>query len=268
MPKLKLQKIDPSATGEFSCKDDAQEKLQRLKSKLYDLLYLMYAHQRYSLLIILQGIDASGKDGVVRHIFSCVNPQGVNVFSFKKPTEEELRHDFLWRCHRHTPESGLTSIFNRSYYEEVSTVRVHPEYLKLQNLPDEMLKNEDFFERRFSHINNFEKMLADRGTIVLKFFLHISKDEQKERLQDRLRESKRNWKFSLDDIRERKFWDDYMNAFSDMIDKTNTNHAPWHVIPANNKWYRDYLITNTLVDALDNLKMSFPKSKIKPSAIK
>lgn len=268
MAKLKLLSIDPSDTGKFSSKEDAQEQLQDLKTKLYDLLYLMYAHQRYSLLIILQGIDASGKDGAVRHIFSCVNPQGVKIFSFKKPTEEELRHDFLWRCHLHTPESGLTSIFNRSYYEEVSTVKVHPEFLKSQNLPSEILKNEDFFERRFTHINNFEKMLTDRGTLVLKFFLHISKDEQKERLQDRLRESKRNWKFSPDDIQERKFWNDYMKAYSEMIDKTHTSHAPWHIIPANNKWYRDYLISETLVEALSDLKMSFPKSKIKPSAIK
>jgi PPK2 family polyphosphate:nucleotide phosphotransferase len=268
MAKLKLLSADPSDTGKFSCKDDSQDEMQALKSKLYDLLYLMYAHQRYSLLIILQGIDASGKDGVVRHIFSCVNPQGVKIFSFKKPTEEELRHDFLWRCHLHTPESGLTSIFNRSYYEEVSTVRVHPEFLKMQNLPDEILKNEDFFERRYTHINNFEKMLTDRGTLVLKFFLHISKDEQKERLQDRLREGKRNWKFSPDDIQERKYWNDYMKAYSMMIDKTNSAHAPWHIIPANNKWYRDFLISEILVDALCNLKMSFPKSKIKPSAIK
>jgi PPK2 family polyphosphate:nucleotide phosphotransferase len=227
---------------------------------MYDLLYLMFAHNRHSLLIILQGIDTSGKDGVVRHLFASANPQGIRVYSFKKPTEVEVRHDFLWRCHRQVPECGLTTIFNRSYYEEVSTVRVHPELLKAQRLPEELLRRRDFFDRRFDHINDFERMLSNHGTVVMKFFLHISKDEQRSRLRDRLRDGKKNWKFSTADVRERKFWKEYQTAFEQMINATDTKWAPWHVLPADNKWYRDYLVSKAVVKALRKLKMKFPKA--------
>jgi len=262
MSKSVLKKIDPASTGKFKNKVEALKKIQDLQQEMYDLLYLMFAHNQYSLLIILQGIDTSGKDGAVRHLFSSANPQGIHVYSFKKPTEIELRHDFLWRCHLRTPECGLTAIFNRSYYEEVTTVKVHPDLLKAQNIPAASLERDDFFGRRYQHINDFEKMLTQKGTVVLKFFLHISKDEQKRRLQDRLKDSKRNWKFSADDVKERHYWDDYMEVFDEMIEATDTKHAPWHVIPANNKWYRDYLISKTTVEALRELKMSFPKVKI------
>lgn len=260
MAKTILEKVDPSDSAKIS-REKAEAETASLQQRMYDLLYLMYAHNRYSLLVILQGIDTSGKDGVVRHIFSGANPQGVRVFSFKRPTEEEVRHDFLWRCHRFTPESGYTVVFNRSYYEEVSTVRVHPELLEAEHIPDELLKRKDFFERRFERINEFEKLLSERGTVVLKFFLHISKKEQLERIEKRLKDRSKNWKFSEDDVKERKYWDKYMDAFAKMIEGTDTKHAPWHVIPADHKWYRNYLISKTIVDALEGLDMKFPKAK-------
>ena len=261
MAKLRLSEIDLDTTGKFKTKEDAEKQIHEYQKKLYDLLYLMFAHDKHSLLIILQGIDTSGKDGAVRHFFASSNPQGVRVFSFKKPSLEELRHDFLWRCHLHTPECGLTAIFNRSYYEEVTTTMVHPELLEFQNIPEEMLDRPDFFQRRYGRINDFEKMLTQRGTVVLKFLLHISKEEQKKRLKERLKDGTRNWKFSKADVNERKFWNEYMNSFEKMVAATSTKHAPWNIIPANNKWYRDYLISKITVEALEKLKMSFPKAK-------
>ncbi len=259
--KRQLAKIDPAHTGKFKNKDEATSATFNLQKKMYDLLYLMFAHDKHSLLIILQGIDTSGKDGVVRHLFASANPQGLKVFSFKKPTPEELRHDFLWRCHQKTPECGLTTIFNRSYYEEVTTVMVHPKLLQAQHIPEESLNRKDFFGRRYHRINDFEKTLSQRGTVVLKFLLHISKDEQKIRLQERLQDPTKNWKFSEDDIHERKYWNQYQKAFDKMIAATDTKHAPWHVIPADNKWYRNYLISDIIVQHLEKLKMSFPKVK-------
>jgi PPK2 family polyphosphate:nucleotide phosphotransferase len=261
MKTVKLKKIDPNETGAFREKDDAKAETEKYLKKMYDLLYLMFAHDRYSLLIILHGIDASGKDGTVRLIFSGANPQGVRVYSFKQPSQEELRHDFLWRCHRCLPESGFAAIFNRSYYEEVTTVQVHPEYLKAQRLPDEIVKDPKFFEKRYACINDFERMLTEKGTIVLKLFLHISKDEQKERLQERLQDRRKNWKFSEADITERKHWNRYQDVFEEMLNRTSTSHAPWNVIPANHKWYRDYLTAKTIVEALEQLKMKYPKSQ-------
>jgi PPK2 family polyphosphate:nucleotide phosphotransferase len=213
-------------------------------------------------LIILHGIDASGKDGTVRHLFSAANPQGLQVHSFKRPSEEELRHDFLWRCHRAVPESGYAAIFNRSYYEEVTTVQVHKEWLGRQHLPDHILKNSKIFEQRYRQINDFEKMLTENGISVVKFLLHISKKEQKERLDERLKDHTKNWKFSPEDLKERKRWEAYMNVFGKMINETHTKHAPWYVIPADHKWYRNYLVTKTLVDHLSKLKMKFPIAKV------
>ena len=256
--KLNLKKIDPSSTGKFKSEDELKELTQKDLEKLYDLLYLMFAENKHSLLIILHGIDTAGKDGTVRHIYSGANPQGIRSFSFKKPTEEELKHDFLWRCHKHTPEAGYTAIFNRSYYEEVSAVKVHPELLKAQHLPEAMLKDPKLFEKRYHHINHFEKMLNDSGTKVIKFLLHISKDEQKERFEERLKDRKKNWKFSEQDLEERKYWDDYMKVFQEMINKTNTKHSPWHIIPADKKWYRNHLISKILVSTLSDLDMKFP----------
>ncbi len=232
-----------------------------LQKKLYDLLYLMFAHDKHSLLIILQGIDTAGKDGTVRHIFAGANPQGIKVFSFKRPSLEEFRHDFLWRCHLHTPESGLAVIFNRSYYEEVTTAMVHPALLKEQHIPDHSRNRTDFYERRYDRINDFEKLLVQKGTLVVKFFLHISKKEQKIRINERLKNRSKNWKFSTEDVKERKHWDQYMFSFEKMLAATTTKHAPWTLVPADNKWYRDYIVSKTLVEALQKLKMSFPKLK-------
>lgn len=258
MAKFKLSKIDPESTGKFQSKDEAEKLTEALQTKMYDLLYRMYAQHQYSLLIILHGIDASGKDGLIAHIFSGSNPQGLRVHSFKKPSEEELQHDFLWRCHLKAPECGLATIFNRSYYEEVTTVKVHPELLKAQHLPLEILQRKDFFDDRYKRINDFEKLLSSTGTIVMKFLLHISKSEQRRRLEDRLKDPTKNWKFSTADVQERKFWPSYMKVFQDMIANTDTKHAPWHVLPADHKWYRNYLASQLIVQRLEKLKMDFP----------
>ena len=260
MNPVHLDKIDPQSHPNCKNKDEAQALTSALQKRLYDLLYLMFAHQKYSLLVILHGIDAAGKDGTIRHIFSGANPQGVRVYSFKKPTPEEAKHDFLWRCHRHTPESGLAAIFNRSYYEEVTTVMVHPKLLKEQHIPSEYVKRPDFFDRRYQRINDFEKMLMEQGTVVIKIFLHISKREQKKRFEDRLKDPSKNWKFSAADRKERVHWNKYQDVFEKMINATNTAHAPWHVIPADNKWYRDLAVSRILVGKLEKLRMSFPKA--------
>jgi PPK2 family polyphosphate:nucleotide phosphotransferase len=260
MGDIKLSKIDPSFPSLCENKEVAIEKTEIYQKQIYDLLYVMFAHGKYSLLIILQGIDTSGKDGTVRHIFSAANPQGIKVFSFKKPSAEELEHDFIWRCHRHTPISGTTAVFNRSYYEEVTTVKVHPELLKEQRLPDEVIKSRRFFEDRYARINEFERLLSDKGTVILKFFLHISKKEQGERIKERLRNKSKNWKFSSADVRERKFWTQHQKAFESMLNKTSTAHSPWTVVPADNKWYRDFLVSKTLFEALKKLKMKFPRA--------
>lgn len=234
-----------------------------MQKKLYDLLYLLFANNQHSLLIILHGIDTSGKDGTVRHIFEGANPQGIKVFSFKRPSIEEFRHDFLWRCHRHTPESGLATIFNRSYYEEVTTVMVHPEILKEQHIPEGKCNQPNFFEQRYDRINEFEKMLAQKGTIVVKFFLHISRKEQKIRINERLNNRSKNWKFSIEDVKERKYWDAYKLSFEKMLSATSTICSPWIIVPADNKWYRNYVVSKTLVTVLDKLKMKFPKANTK-----
>ena len=260
MGTVKLNRIDPSSHSGVRDKSQALKLTAQLDKELYELLYLMFAFDHQSLLIILQGIDCSGKDGAVRHIFSASNPQGMRVFSFKRPSLEELRHDFLWRCHRHTPESGLAVIFNRSYYEEVTTTMVHPKLLKQQHIPPINLNEKEFFRSRYEQINDFEKMLSAKGTLVIKFFLHVSKQEQKRRLTERLKDRSKNWKFSPEDLKERKHWDAYMHSFEQMINATSTTAAKWTVVPSDNKWYRDYLVSKTLVSGLRKLKMQFPKA--------
>ncbi len=259
----KLKTIDPDSHPLCKSKEASVAISEDLQKKMTDLLDLMYAHKKYSLLVILQGIDASGKDGAVKHVFSAANPQGLKVYSFKEPSPEELRHDFIWRCHLHAPESGLAVIFNRSYYEDVSKVMVHPELLKDENIPSEFLKDKNFFEERYDRINDLEKLLQQRGTKVVKFFFHISKDEQKKRLQDRLKEREKNWKFSDEDIKDRKHWAEYMKVYEKMIIATNTKQAPWHVVPANHKWYRNLVVSKVIVEALQEMKMSFPKVEAK-----
>jgi PPK2 family polyphosphate:nucleotide phosphotransferase len=257
---MNLKDINPSSTGSYTSKEEGLKITQDYQKKIYDLLYLMFAEGKHALLIILHGIDTSGKDGVVRHLFASANPQGLRVSSFKYPSSEELKHDFFWRCHKEAPERGYTSIFNRSYYEEITTVKIHPEYLKAQNLPDSILKQKDLFKRRCEQINNFEEMLCQNGTHVVKFFLHISKGEQKERLKERLEDHTKNWKFSEQDIKERKFWNQYMKVFGEMIESTNKKHAPWFIVPADKKWYRNLLISKILVETLEDFSMRYPKA--------
>ncbi len=217
-----------------------------LNDRLEDLQELLYAEGEHKVLVVLQATDTGGKDGTIRHVFDGTNPQGVKVASFKKPTPEELAHDFLWRIHQHTPASGEIAIFNRSHYEDVLVVRVH------QLVPASR------WERRYSHINDFEQLLSDEGTTIVKLFLHISKAEQKERLQARLDEPHKRWKFAEGDLDERAHWDDYQEAFRVMLERTSTTWAPWHVIPANDKKYRNLVVSQLLVETLAGLDMSYP----------
>lgn len=272
MGKKALAKIDPAFTGKFADEPHAKEKAKAetdlLHERLYDLLYRLYADGRHSLLVILQGIDASGKDGTVKNLFAGANPQGIRVFSFKQPTEEELMHDFLWRCHKHAPQRGYAAIFNRSYYEEVTTVKVHPEYLERQKLPAGAPRGEKFFRDRYRQINDFERLLAENGTVVLKFLLHISKGEQRERLAERIKDPSKHWKFQEGDLVERTHWGAYMRAFGEMVKATDTKHAPWLVVPADKKWYRDYVVARATVEALEALPLKFPTVKISAKAKK
>lgn len=248
--KVKLKAWDTNDNGGVEGgKDEGKARMLELNKQLEHLQELLYAEGKHKVLIVLQATDTGGKDGTIRHVFDGVNPQGVKVASFKKPTEEELSHDYLWRIHQHTPASGEIVIFNRSHYEDVLVVRVH------NYVPEEV------WSRRYEHINAFEKMLADEGTTILKFYLHIDKDEQKERLQARLDEPDKNWKFSKGDLAERKLWDQYQDAFEDMLEKTSTKWAPWYVIPANRKWFRNLLISNIIVETLESLNMEYPKAE-------
>jgi len=255
-----LSTISPLPPDGLSA-DQAKAQSEKDLKAIYDLHYKMYAEDKRSLIIILQGIDASGKDGAVRHICTGLNPQGFRVYSFKTPTPEEVRHDYLWRVHKVAPAHGEIAICNRSYYEEVTVVKVHPEFLIPQNIsPASGL--DEVFQRRYRQINDFERMLTETGTHVLKFFLHISKREQKKRLQERLDNSMKKWKFSEKDVAERAFWKTYMQVFDEMLVATNTDFAPWHVIAADKKWYRNYLIDKIVRKTLESFNMTFPKPKL------
>jgi PPK2 family polyphosphate:nucleotide phosphotransferase len=246
--KIKLAERDPQDTGDFKGgKEECLKEIAKLNEKLQELQELLYAEGKHKVLVVLQAMDTGGKDGTIRRVFDGVNPQGVKVASFKVPTPEELAHDYLWRVHKVTPANGEMVIFNRSHYEDVLVVRVH-EYVP-----------KTVWLKRYDQINEFEKLLAENGTTIVKFFLHISKDEQKERLQARLDDPTKHWKFSLGDLGERKLWDDYQSAYEDALNKTSTEHAPWYVVPANRKWYRDLVISTVLVDTLKGLKMEYPK---------
>ena len=248
--KVKLSKIDPSDTGDFKGgKEAALAEFEKLNGKLEALQELLFAEHKQKVLVILQAMDAGGKDGTISHVFEGVNPAGVRVASFKAPTAEELDHDFLWRIHKQVPGKGELVIFNRSHYEDVLVVRVH------NYLPPEVWK------KRFDQINEFERTLAENGTTILKFYLHIDLDEQKERLQARLDDPTKRWKFRLGDLEERKLWGNYMEAFEDVLSKTSTDYAPWYIVPANHKWYRDLVISSVLVDVLEGLKMKYPESE-------
>jgi PPK2 family polyphosphate:nucleotide phosphotransferase len=240
-----------------------QRLLEEHVDELSSLQRLHYASNRYALLLIFQGMDAAGKDGAIRHVMSGVNPQGCQVSSFKQPSAEELEHDFLWRTTRRLPERGRIGIFNRSYYEEVLIVRVHPEILLGQGLPDELLYEEAVWKGRYRSIVDLEEHLHRNGTRILKLFLHLSKDEQRKRFLDRIDEPDKNWKFSLSDTHERKYWKHYMNAYEACLNATSTDHAPWYVVPADDKENARLIVSQIVLDALNDLKMAYPKTTTK-----
>ena len=255
---FKLKDIDPDDTGEFdkNDKERLKESLDEGIAQLRELQEKLYADDKWGVLLIFQAMDAAGKDGAIKHVFSGINPQGCQVTSFKSPSTEELDHDFLWRCNKNLPERGRFGIFNRSYYEEVLVVRVHPEYLGAQKLP---LSDNNIWKKRFQDITQFEKYLAHNGILVRKFFLHVSKKEQKKRFLERLDKPDKNWKFSQADVKERQHWDEYMDAYEDMIRNTASENAPWFVVPANNKWYTRAVVGAAVIDALLSLNLEFPK---------
>lgn len=255
--KISLKKdYDPGFTGGFEDKAGALEHVAANAQRLSEYQDRLYAQDTYSLLIIFQAMDAAGKDGAIRHVMSGVNPQGCHVTSFKTPSTEELDHDYLWRAAKALPARGMIGIFNRSYYEETLVVRVHPEFLAKQRMPH---IDDDIWKRRFKEINNFERYLTDNGTVVLKFFLHLSKKEQKKRFLSRIDEPKKNWKFSPADYLERAHWDEYQHAFEDMLNHTSTEEAPWFVIPADNKWFARLAISEAICTVLDNLDLKYPE---------
>lgn len=233
------------------------ETLQMGVDALSAMQDILYAQDKWSLLIIFQAMDAAGKDGAIKHVMSGINPQGCQVSSFKAPSSEELDHDFLWRCQKHLPERGRIGIFNRSYYEEVLVVRVHEAILKNQKLPEKLI-TKDIWEDRFQDIRNFEKYLNRNGTIVIKFFLNVSKEEQKERFIERIDDPDKNWKFSAGDVKERGYWDDYMHAYEELIKNTSTEKSPWYVIPADNKSYARIAIASAIIHALDEMELEYP----------
>ncbi len=255
--KFRLKDFDPADTNGIKSKKAAQSMLESSSQMLAEMQEKLYAQDVWALLLIFQGMDAAGKDGAIKHVMSGINPQGCDVHAFKTPTNEELDHDFMWRAHKAMPGRGKIGIFNRSYYEEVLVVRVHPPLLKAEKLPDELI-TKHIWEDRYEDINAFEKFLARNGTIIRKFFLHVSKEEQKKRFLERLEDSKKNWKFSMDDIKERKFWDDYQEAYEEVVQNTATKRAPWYLIPADNKWYGRLVIASAIIDALNGLDLKFP----------
>jgi PPK2 family polyphosphate:nucleotide phosphotransferase len=255
--KFRLKDHDTSETGEVKDEKHSQEIIVSRAGLLSSLQEKLYAQDRWALLLIFQGMDAAGKDGVIKHVMSGVNPQGCDVYSFKTPSAEELDHDYLWRAHSRVPERGKIGIFNRSYLEEVLVVRVHPEMLRAQKLPDRFI-SKHIWEKRFEDINAFEHYLTRNGVVIRKFFLHVSKKEQKKRFLERLEDSKKNWKFSMADVKERGFWKDYQEAYEEMIQNTATRHAPWYVVPADNKWYTQLIVASAIISALEELDLSFP----------
>jgi PPK2 family polyphosphate:nucleotide phosphotransferase len=255
---FRLADIDPADTGGIGSKTKARQTLANGVERLEQLQEKLYAQDRWAVLAIFQAMDAAGKDGTIKHVMSGVNPQGCEVYSFKQPSSEELDHDFLWRCAARLPERGRIGIFNRSYYEEVLVVRVHPELLERQRLPAG-LAGDGIWKERFDDINAFERHLARSGTRVMKFFLHVSRGEQRRRFLERLDKEQKHWKFSAADVAEREHWDSYMSAYEEMIRHTATGHAPWHVIPADHKWFARAVVAEVLIAALEDLRLAFPK---------
>ncbi len=249
--RVKLAKIDPDYTGKHLSEENAKAETEKYLHKLCHLQNLMYSEARHSLLIVLQAVDGGGKDGTVRHVLSGMNPQGTTVTSFKQPTAQELKHDFLWRVHPHAPARGMISAFNRSHYEDVLVVRVH-------NLVPKKI-----WSKRYDFINDFEKLLSrESDTHVIKFFLHISKGEQLRRFQQRLVDPANNWKISEEDYKEREYWDDYMQAFEEAFEQTSTKYAPWYIIPANHKWFRNLAVSQIIAETMEEIGMQMPKAQV------
>ncbi|WP_457443506.1 ADP-polyphosphate phosphotransferase [Roseateles sp. P5_E4] len=257
--KVKLKHWATAVDPLYSDKGDYEQRLGAQVERLSELQNLLYAHNRYSLLLVFQAMDAAGKDGVIKHVMSGVNPQGCQVFSFKHPSAQELDHDFLWRTTQCLPERGRIGIFNRSYYEEVLIVRVHPEILAAQSLPKEAVRAPKVWADRYASINNLEQHLHRNGTRVLKFFLHLSKEEQRQRFLARLEDPAKNWKFTADDMAERELWPKYMQAYGEMLGATSSEEAPWHVVPADDKRNARLIVSQVIVDTLTALKMSYPE---------
>jgi PPK2 family polyphosphate:nucleotide phosphotransferase len=257
--KVKLKKWPTKIKPFYKSKEDYKTILETHIQELSARQSLLYADNRHSLLLIFQAMDAAGKDGAIKHVMSGVNPQGCQVFSFKQPSAEELGHDFLWRTTRCLPEHGHIGIFNRSYYEEVLVVRVHPEILRAQELPEELIRDKNFWEHRYRSINDLEKHLRRNGTLVVKFFLHLSREEQLRRFLERIDDPEKNWKFSQSDLAERNRWKDYMKAYEDCLSATNTDHAPWHVVPADDKENARLIISRIVLNNLKSLKMNYPE---------
>jgi PPK2 family polyphosphate:nucleotide phosphotransferase len=253
--KVSLKKHDPADTGPYATAEEADEVLRQQIEELVRLQNLLYAENHHALLIILQGMDTAGKDGTIRHVMSGLSPQGVTVTAFKAPTEEELAHDFLWRVHKAVPRHGFIGIFNRSHYEDVLTVRVHE------------LVPRKIWKARYEQINQFERMLVKNGVVILKFFLHISKGEQKQRLEQRMADPTRYWKFSIHDVQERHYWAAYRQAYEAALTHCSTHWAPWHIVPADHKWYRNLVVAEAVVQALKDLDMKYPQPAVDLAAI-
>jgi PPK2 family polyphosphate:nucleotide phosphotransferase len=255
---FRLKDYDPADTYGMKDKEKALKALERGVKLISHLQEKLYAQDQWAVLLIFQAMDAAGKDGAIKHVMSGINPEGCEVTSFKAPSHEELDHDFLWRTHKVTPRRGIIGIFNRSYYEEVLVVRVHQELLKAEHLPDKLV-GKDIWDQRYDDINNFESYLSHNGIVILKFFLHLSKEEQKKRFLERLEMPEKNWKFSMDDVKERQYWDDYQKAYEKMIQNTATKQVPWYVVPADNKWFTRLAVASATIEALDSLHLQFPE---------
>ena len=258
---VSLREYDPAFIDAFKDSKAAKKQLKKDIQLMSGLQYRLYAENRRALLLIFQAMDAAGKDGAIKHVLSGINPQGCDVHSFKHPSSEELDHSYLWRHYTKLPERGRIGIFNRSHYENVLITKVHPEYLLAENLPDIHSvedANTDFWETRYRQINNFERTVSENGTVILKFFLHLSKDEQKRRFLSRIKTPDKNWKFSAADIEERAFWEDYQNAYETAISRTSTDYAPWYIIPANHKWFSRVAIGNIIVETLKDMDIQMP----------
>lgn len=258
--KVNLNTHPTDFTGDYTDKRDAVKDLQKNVGRMAELQDALYAEDRHTLLLIFQAMDAAGKDGAIKHVMSGVNPQGCHIISFKQPSSEELDHDFLWRCQKNLPERGKIGIFNRSHYEEVLVVRVHPQILQFQQLPPETLNNKDIWEKRFKHIRDWEDHLAENGTHVIKFFLNVSKEEQKARFLSRIDEKEKNWKFSVSDVKERAMWDDYMKCYREAMEATSTEKSPWYIIPADKKWFTRLAVSEIIVKKMESLNLKYPEA--------